>query len=48
MQGSRRDRDVKNGVLDSVGEGEGGMILENALEMCILPSKIDDQCKVDA
>ena len=48
MQGSRRDRDVKNGVLDSVGEGEGGMIRENALEMCTLPSKIEDQCKVDA
>ena len=22
----RRDRDTKNGLLDSVGEGEGGMI----------------------
>ena len=26
MQDSKRDADVKNRVLDSVGEGEGGMI----------------------
>ena len=26
MQGSKRDTDVKNRLLDSVGEGEGGMI----------------------
>ena len=25
-QGSKRDTDVKNRLLDSVGEGEGGMI----------------------
>ena len=25
-QDSKRDRDVKNRLLDSVGEGEGGMI----------------------
>ena len=24
-------------LLDSVGEGEGGMILENSIETCILP-----------
>ena len=27
----------KNRLLDSVGEGEGGMILENSIETCILP-----------
>ena len=26
MRYSKRDTDVKNGLLDSVGEGEGGMI----------------------
>ena len=37
MQGSKGDTDVKNRLLDSVGEGEGGMIWENSLETCILP-----------
>ena len=32
-----RDTDVKNRLLDSVGEGEGGMIWENSAETCILP-----------
>ena len=27
----------KNRLLDSMGEGEGGMILENIIETCILP-----------
>ena len=27
--------DVKNRILDSVGEGEGGMTQENSIEMCI-------------
>ena len=34
---SKRDTDVKNRLLDSVGEGEGGMIWENSIEMCMLP-----------
>ena len=38
MQDSRRDTDVKNRLLDSVGEGEGGMIGENSTETCILSS----------
>ena len=38
MQDSKRDTDVKNRLLDSVGEGEGGMIWENGIETCILPS----------
>ena len=37
MQDSKRDTDVKNRLLDSVGEGEGGMIWENGIETCILP-----------
>ena len=37
MRGSKRDTDVKNRLLDSVGEGEGGMIGENSIETCILP-----------
>ena len=32
----KRDTDVQNRLLDSVGEGEGGMFLENSLETCIL------------
>ena len=38
MQDSKRDIDVKNRLLDSVGEGEGGMIWEGGVEMCILSS----------
>ena len=36
MQESKRDTDVLNSLLDSVGEGEGGMIWENGIETCIL------------
>ena len=36
MWDSRRDTDVKNRLLDSVGEGEGGMIWQNSIETCIL------------
>ena len=39
MRDSKRDTDVKNRLLDSVGEGEGGMIWENGIETCILPCK---------
>ena len=34
MQDSKRDIDVLNSLLDSVGEGEGGMIWENGIEIC--------------
>ena len=37
MLDSKRDTDVKNEILDSVGKGEGGMIWENSIETCILP-----------
>ena len=36
MQNSKRDTDIKNRLLDYVGEGEGGMIRENSIETCIL------------
>ena len=35
MQNRKRDTDVKNRLLDSVGEGEGGMFQENSIETCI-------------
>ena len=38
MQDSKRDTDVQNRLLDSVGEGEGGMFRENSIETCILSS----------
>ena len=31
-----RDTDIKNTLLDSVGEGQGGMIWENSTETSIL------------
>ena len=36
MQNRKRDTDVQNRVLGSVGEGEGGMFRENSIEACIL------------
>ena len=36
MRDSKRDTDVQNRLLDSVGEGEGGMIWENGIETCII------------
>ena len=37
MQYSKRDTDVNNRLLDSVGEGKGGMIWENSTETSIVP-----------
>ena len=37
MRDSKGDTDIRNRLLDSVGEGEGGMIWENSIETCILP-----------
>ena len=39
MRDSKRDTDVQNGLLDSEGEGEGGMIWENGNETCLLSCK---------
>ena len=38
MQNRKRDTDVQNRLLNSVGEGEGGMFWENNTETCILSS----------
>ena len=38
MQNRKRDTDIQNRLLDSVGEGEGGMFRENSIETCILSS----------
>ena len=35
----KKDTDVYNGLLDSEGEGEGGMIWENGNLTCILSCK---------
>ena len=50
MQDRKRDTDVKNRLLDSVGEEEGGMICENSSETCTLFTicEIGDQSKFDA
>ena len=36
MQNRKRDTDVQNRLLDSVGEGKGGMFQENSIETSIL------------
>ena len=36
MQNRKRDTDVQNRLLDSVGEDEGGMFQENSIETSIL------------
>ena len=39
MLDSKKDTDVYSGLLDSEGEGDGGMIWENDIETCILSCK---------
>ena len=46
MQNRKRDTDVQNRLLDSVGEGEGGMFWENS--MYIIYSETDHQPRWDA
>ena len=46
MQNRKRDTDVQNRLLDSVGEGEGGMFRENS--MYIIYSETDQQPRWDA
>ena len=36
MGDSKRDTDVEDSLLDTVGEDEGGMIWENGIETCII------------
>ena len=40
MQNRKRDIDVQNRLLDSVGEGEGGMFRENSIKTCILSNSL--------
>ena len=44
MRDSKRDTDVQNRLLDSMGEGEGGMIRENGIETYIIPYKLTLIC----
>ena len=37
MQNRKRDKDVQNRLLDSVGEGEVGVFRDNSIETCMLP-----------
>ena len=50
MGDSKRDTDVKNSLLDSVGEGEGGMIWENGIETGIYhirnESPVQVRCRI--
>ena len=36
LYAKQKDTDVQNRLLDSVGEGEGGMFWENSIKTCIL------------
>ena len=40
--------DVQNSLLDSVGEGEGGMFQENSIETYIIQGETDHQPRLDA
>ena len=48
MQNRKRDTDVQNRLLDSVGEGKGRMFQENSIKTCILSSETDHQPRLDA
>ena len=46
MQNRKRDTDVQNRLLDSVGEGKGGMFQKNS--MYIIYSETDHEHRLDA
>ena len=48
MRDSKRDTDVQNRLLDSVGEGEGGMIWENGTETYNIIYEMNRQSRLDA
>ena len=48
MRVSKRDTDVYNSLLDSVEEGEGGMIWENGIEMYIILCEMNRQSRFNA
>ena len=43
LQGSNRDTDIQNRLVDTVGKGEGGMNWENSMETDITICKIDSK-----
>ena len=45
MRDSKRDIDVLKSLLDSVGEGEGGMIWENGIETYIIICEMNRQSR---
>ena len=49
MQDRKKDTDVQNRLLDSVGEGEGGMFRENSIETkYTIKGETDRQPRLDA
>ena len=46
MQNRKRDTDVQNSLLDSVGKGEGGMFRKNSMD--IIYDETDHQPRWDA
>ena len=47
MQDRKRDTDVQNRLLDSVGGGKGGMFGKNSIETCLL-SRVKQITRLDA
>ena len=47
MRDNKRDTDVSNSLLDSVGEGEGGMIWKNGIETCNIIYEMNSQPRFD-
>ena len=48
MRDAKRDTNVKNSLLDSVGEGKGGIIWENSIKTYIIICVTDHQSRFDA
>ena len=48
MRDSKRDTDVQNSLLDSVGKGEGEMIWETGIEMYTIICETNRQSRFDA
>ena len=49
MRDCKRDTNVQKSLLDSVGDGKGGMIWENGIETCIISyKKRNHQSRFDA
>ena len=48
MRDSKRDTEVQNSLMDSMGEGKGWMIWENGIETCIISYEMNRQSRFDA